>query len=122
MKMKVALLAGVTLAIGVTLAPSAHADYPWTAQQDGDYVALLAAGHIYNNLGPSATAAIGEAIANDISSCRRDPLQERNALYALLPSSFSPSDANLMVNAATEAYLGFGPGDLMPGCGGGRLA
>jgi hypothetical protein len=77
---------------------------------------LLTQAGQYNRAGPSAEAAFGRSIANDIASCLRDPLQERNWVYYNTNDSIGAVDANQLVNFATQVYLGFGPGYLPAGC------
>jgi hypothetical protein len=96
-------LAGALL---VAPAPSAHAA---TAQQDTEYCLILSENHIYNTDGCAAEAAVGREIASDISLPIRTPLQERDYVFANTNNTVSVLDANVMVNAATEVYLGFGP-------------
>jgi hypothetical protein len=109
------LVAALSLTGVATLAaPAAHA---YTAAQDAEYVMLLTQAGQFNRAGPSAEAAFGRLIANDIASCLRDPLQERNWVYNHTDDSIGVINANQLVNFATEVYLGFGPPYLPAGCG-----
>jgi hypothetical protein len=112
---------GAAVAIGsLTGAGAANA----TPYQDSQYVACVAVDQLYSTHGPSAVAARGREIANHISSGWRDPLHERDWVYYNTDSEIGVTDANFMVNCATQIYLGFGPDDPVPnyGYGGGYLA
>ena len=99
-----AILAGFA-ALPLYAAPAAQA----TPSQDAQDVGCVSTGGGYNNNGPSAEASVGRTIANDIASGIRDPLQERNYIYNTTNSSVGITDANVLVNCATEVWLGYGP-------------
>jgi hypothetical protein len=98
-----AVLAGFA-ALALYAAPAAQA----TPQQDGQYVACVTNDGLYSNRGPSAHAATGREIATDITSGLRTALQERNYVYETTPANIGLTDANWLVNCATEVYLGYG--------------
>jgi len=81
---------------------------------DSTYVTCVAQDSLYNNYGPSALAAVGRQIANEIELGVRNPLQERDYIYRVTPYSIGVNDANWMVNCATSVYLGYGPGSTAP--------
>lgn len=84
-----------------------------TPYQDSQYVSCVAQDGLFNYSGPSAQAAEGRAIAYDISSGLRTEIQERNWVYHNTPANIGLTDANYLVNCATQVYLGYGPG--LPG-------
>jgi hypothetical protein len=100
-----ALAAPAVIAATIASAPAAQA----TAFQDSRYVACVATDGLYSNLGPSQAAAGGRQIAIDISAGLRSVTGEQEWVYRNTPSAIARSDANVMVNCATEVYLGFGP-------------
>ena len=87
-------------------APTASA----TTWQDAQFVSCTAAEGVYNTFGTGHAAEQAHAIATDIVSGIRDPLQERDWLYQTngMPN-FSLTDANVVINCVTDVYLGFGP-------------
>jgi hypothetical protein len=97
-----ALAAGV---IGSVLAPTATAA-AGMANQDTVFVTLCESNGIYNAEGPAVEARVGETIANDLAN-GIDPVVERNNIYAITNRTITMRDANVMVNAAGVAYLGW---------------
>jgi hypothetical protein len=94
-------------AAALALAPAtAHA----TAQQDSQYIACVAQDGLYNNSGPAAAAAGGRMFAADIAIGVRTVAGEQRWVFLNTPMEITQSDANVLVNCATEVYLGFGPG------------
>ena len=75
---------------------------------------------LYNSNGPSFQASFGRQIANDISLGIRNELQERDWVYYNTPAGIGVTDANYLVNCATQVYLGYGP--WSDGNGGSTLA
>lgn len=106
----------LTLGVGVAGAPDAAA----TPAQDAAYVACVAQGGLYNELGPDAQAAIGRMIATDIAN-GVPPLVERDWVYYHTPVEIGVTQANWLVNCATMVWLGFGPQRPPDAIGGGVL-
>jgi hypothetical protein len=100
-----ALAAPAVIAATIASAPAAQA----TAFQDSRYVACVAAHGVSSNLGPIQAAADGRQFATDISAGLRSVAGEQEWVYRNTPSAIARSDANVMVNCATQVYLGFGP-------------
>jgi hypothetical protein len=98
-----ALAVPAAIAASITSAPAAQA----TTFQDSRYVACTDGR--YSNIGPSQAAAGGRQIAIDISAGLRSVAGEQEWVYRNTPSAITRSDATVMVNCATEVYLGFGP-------------
>jgi hypothetical protein len=79
-----------------------------TGYQDSQYVNCVGYWGIYSYAGPADMAFVGQSIANDIWYGRRDPLQERNWVYYNTPASINIIDSNVLVNCATQTWLGYG--------------
>jgi hypothetical protein len=96
-------------------APEAHAiitsvTCSYTTLQDSAYVSdVYAQGGLYNTSGPAGEAQTGRSIACDIEGGTRTALQERNYVFHINRGDISLSGATILVNTATEDYLGFGP-------------
>ena len=72
------------------------------------FLSCIAQEDLYSTNGQAAMAQHGRNIANHISSGLRSPLEERNWVYQNTNASIDFIDANVLVNCATEAWLGFG--------------
>jgi hypothetical protein len=99
-----AALAGFA-ALPLYAAPAAQA----TPSQDASYVSCVARDQISSNLGPSDMAAAGRSMANDIATGVRSAAGEQAYVYNHTGSSITQADANVLVNCATEVWLGYGP-------------
>ena len=117
---KTLAVAGLGAALLATpmVAAGAASAYPGS-DLDAQYVACVAQDGLFSHGGPSMQAAYGRQIANHISWGWRDPVQERDWVYNDTPAVIGVTDANWLVNCATQVYLGFGPWDSS---GGGTLA
>jgi hypothetical protein len=93
-------MAGVGAAV---LAPQANA----SVGPDGQYLRCLAQGWGYPSNNSSASLSWGYRIVNAIQM-GVTPLDERDYVYTHSDID-SLAGANVMVNCATSAYLGFGP-------------
>jgi hypothetical protein len=110
------LAVGAALVAGALGTAGAASATPVDAQYDG---CVKAGTDLYTTSGVSF-AVYGRQIAGHISSGLRDPLQERNWVWHNTNESVDWIDANVLVNCATDVYLGFGPGDSYGGSGGGN--
>jgi hypothetical protein len=66
-----------------------------------------ASSSLYSSDGDEALGEHGRQIAGHISSGFRNALQERNWVYNNTDASVGVIDANVLVNCATQVYLGF---------------
>lgn len=80
-----------------------------TPLQDAQYVSCIADDGLASNSGPSSAAFVGRAIVTDIAAGLRSPAEEAAYVYANSNASITVTDANVMVNCATEVWLGYGP-------------
>lgn len=105
------LLGAVSLSVIGALEPAAalaRADSSAASigNQDSVFVTLCESNGIYNADGPATEAKVGRAIANDLVH-GVSPVIERNRVYNITNNTISLTDANVMVNAAGVAYLGW---------------
>jgi hypothetical protein len=95
------IVAGMT--VGVLAAPYASAD-----AGDGPYLNCLTRGWGFPSTNVLGSLNWGHSIRDAIGLGGVDPVVERNYVYAHSDVS-TLTAANVMVNCATSAYLGFGP-------------
>jgi hypothetical protein len=75
-----------------------------TSSQDSSWAACVGEQGIYNT-----TPGEGRSFSNDLAWGIRSGPQEDRYVYLITGNSISQSDANVMVNCATEVYSGYGP-------------
>ena len=101
-------LAAAVLGAAAIAAPLATAGTASATTPESYFLGCIAQEDLYSTNGQAAMVQHGRNIANHISSGLRSPLEERNWVYSNTNASIDFIDANVLVNCATEAWLGFG--------------
>jgi hypothetical protein len=112
---KILAVAGIGAALtAASMATIGVASASPSADKDATFIACTSDNGIYNPHGIATGAAYGRQIANDIELGPRNPLQERDYVYHTTTGEVGVTQANVLVNCATSAYLGYGPGSTPP--------